>query len=165
MRAMPRPTAAVDGGSTRVRRGAVAASLVITLVLSLYSSVRYVWEGGGDTIALAREAHGGVRAAPAPPGRPAPGESLVTAARAELRPGETWEVKTPAGGCLDADGQPPGNNSPRWRYAQHAFWLAFRLMPNAMNCTDPDVVLYWRRQAPDPDDIVVTSDRFRIVRP
>lgn len=151
---------------TTLRRSVVAVCLVIALVSGLLSAVRYsVWRTD-ETLSLLRSSHGGVRKAPTMrPGEPAPGEALVRAARRELRPGETWDVKTPAGGCLGPDGLPPGNNSPRIRYARHSFWLAFRLMPNAMDCTDPDVVLYWRRQAPDPENIVVRDKWFRIVRP
>ena len=149
----------------RLRRGAVAGALAITLISGVYSSVRYAVWRTDETITLARDARGGVRKAPSRPGEDAPGESLVRAARRELRPGETWDLATPAGGCLGPDGLPPGNNSPRIRYARHSFWLAFRLMPNAMDCTDPDVVLYWRRRAADPDDIVVRGEWFRIARP
>lgn len=150
---------------TTLRRSVVAVCLVLALISGVFSGVRYTVWRIDETIWMASQSHDGVRIAPHRPGEPHPDEELVRAARKELRPGETWDLKTPAGGCLGPDGLPPGNNSPRIRYARHSFWLAFRLMPNAMDCTDPDVVLYWRRKPPDPDAIVLRSEWFRIVRP
>jgi len=77
-------------------------------------------------------------------------ERLVMAARRELAAGETWSLHTASGACV--------RDEPM-------YWLAFRLMPNTADCSEPDVAIYWGVDAPDGSRVVRTGRSFFLVRP
>lgn len=132
--------------------------------MSLFSAAMGARERTEETVVLAAELQSEVRRAPGREGRRLT-ESFVAAARAALAPGESWELITPVGRCHGRDGLPPGNGSPRVRYVGPYFWLAFRLMPNPADCSDPDVLLYWRVAPPPGSSIVALDADFAIARP
>jgi hypothetical protein len=45
------------------------------------------------------------------------------------------------------------------------YWLAFRLVPNSPDCTDPDVEIYWKIAPPPNADVVERGPDFTVVRP
>ena len=77
-------------------------------------------------------------------------ERLVTAARRELVAGETWSLHTVKGECIREEPM---------------YWLAFRLMPNTADCSDPDVAIYWGADPPDGSRVVRMGRSFAMVRP
>lgn len=78
--------------------------------------------------------------------------SLVSAVRKELRPGETWTLFTPDGRCRE--------DSLRF------FWLAFRLMPNIAECEGiPEVIVVYRVDPEGLGKIVVQGNRYAVIRP
>ena len=77
-------------------------------------------------------------------------ERLVVAARRELKPGEAWSLHTARGACVRAE---------------PFYWLAFRLMPNTADCSEPDVEIYWGVDPPGGSRVVRTGRAFAMVRP
>lgn len=78
-------------------------------------------------------------------------EATVAAARARLRPGETWALTTPDGRCAEDS----------YRY----FWLAFRLYPNQPDCTAPQVEVLVGVTPPADAGIVSAGAGWTVVRP
>lgn len=147
---------------SRLRSGVLAAALAVAVPMSVLSAVREVQERTEETIELAEQEQSEVRSAAGV--RPRLTEPFVSAARSTLAPGESWELITADGGCRGPDGMLPGNNSPRIRYANPFFWLAFRLLPNPTDCTDPDLVFYWNTPPPEGSDVVADGRHFAVVR-
>lgn len=79
-------------------------------------------------------------------------ESAAHAIREALRPGERWATVTPLGRCADVD-----------LYA--FYWLAFRLVPNAPDCENPDVELFLSVDPPREATIIERGEGFAVVRP
>jgi hypothetical protein len=78
-------------------------------------------------------------------------EATVAAARARLRPGETWALTTPDGRCAEDS----------YRY----LWLAFRLYPNPPDCTAPQLEVLVGVAPPAGATIVATGPGWTVVRP
>jgi hypothetical protein len=133
---MPRlPITGIPVGISIVVGLALAGSALVTL--------------GDQTISFARAKQKEVGRLPAP--MP---EALVSAARSELRPGETWTLYTMRGRCRD-DGL---------RY----FWVAFRLLPNAAECDEaPAVIIAYRIDdlVEILGDVVARGKGWAVIRP
>jgi hypothetical protein len=106
----------------RLARKALAPALVVAwasfvlacaMVISLGYQTRFFRQQGLQEVGTSQQ-----RTPPMP-------EAAVAAARAQLRPGDTWSLTTPDGRC-EADS---------YRY----IWLAFRLHPNRPDCRAPQV--------------------------
>jgi hypothetical protein len=78
-------------------------------------------------------------------------EATVAAARARLRPGETWALTTPDGRCAEDS----------YRY----LWLAFRLFPNPPDCTAPRVEVLVGVTPPAGATVVAAGAGWTVVRP
>jgi hypothetical protein len=78
-------------------------------------------------------------------------EATVAAARARLRPGETWALITPDGRCVEDS----------YRY----LWLAFRLFPNPPGCTAPQVEVLVGVTPPAGATIMAAGAGWTVVRP
>ena len=79
-------------------------------------------------------------------------ETAARALRNALRPEESWATTTSLGRCADVD-----------VYAFH--WMAFRLVPNPPDCTNPDVELFLRLAPPQDAVIIERGQDYAIVRP
>ena len=135
------------GPMRRLPIAAIPAGISIVVALALASSALVTL--GDQTISFARANQTEVGRLPAP--MP---EALVSAARSELRPGETWTLYTMRGRCRD-DGL---------RY----FWIAFRLLPNAAECdTDPSVIIAYRidELVEVLGDVVSSGKGWAVIRP
>lgn len=84
-------------------------------------------------------------------GEPPMSEAAVRAIRDVLRPGESWATTTSLGRCADID-------------VFAFYWLAFRLIHNVPDCTNPDVELYLRLNPPPGVTIVDRGDGYAVVR-
>jgi hypothetical protein len=77
-------------------------------------------------------------------------EAAVDAARARLRPGETWALTTRDGRCAEDS----------YRY----LWLAFRLYPNPPDCAAPQVEVLVGVTPPVDASIVAAGAGWTVVR-
>lgn len=80
---------------------------------------------------------------------PVPPE-LIDVARDVLRPGESWTLITDRGTCRE--------------FEYGLFWTAFHLLPNVVDCEDPDVELLVRVPPGDDVRVIGEGDRFWVVR-
>ncbi len=78
-------------------------------------------------------------------------EDAAHAIRRALHPGESWATVTQYGRCGDVD-----------LYA--FYWLAFRLVPNPPDCTNPDFELFLRIDPPTDAVIVDRGRDYALVR-
>jgi len=78
-------------------------------------------------------------------------EAAVAAARARLRPGDTWALTTPDGRC-EADS---------WRY----LWLAFRLYPNRPDCRAPQLEVAYGVAPPVDAEVLSAGASWSVRRP
>jgi hypothetical protein len=78
-------------------------------------------------------------------------EPAVAAARARLRPGDTWALTTPDGRC-EADS---------WRY----LWLAFRLYPNRPDCRAPQLEVSYGVATPVGAEVLSAGADWSVRRP
>lgn len=136
-----------DRGSTRHLLTAIPAGISIVVGLALAGSALVTI--GDQTISFARASQTEVGRLPPP----LP-EALVSAARKELQPGETWTLFTRNGRCRDDS----------LRY----FWIAFRLLPNAAECDEaPSVILAYRIDdlLPALGNVVARGKGWAVLRP
>jgi hypothetical protein len=78
-------------------------------------------------------------------------ETAVAAARAQLRPADTWALTTPDGRCEEDS----------YRY----IWLAFRLHPNRPDCRAPQLEVVYGVAPPAGATVVAAGGGWSVVRP
>jgi hypothetical protein len=78
-------------------------------------------------------------------------ESAALAMRDALEPGNSWAVVTEFGRCADI-------------HLYAFYWLAFRLVPVAPDCVDPDVELYLEIEPPRDAVVIDRGPDFWVVR-
>jgi hypothetical protein len=129
-------------------RSALAPALILAWASFALACVTVVSLGYQTWFFQQRDLHelgtGQRRTAPMP-------EAAVTAARARLRPGDTWALLTPDGRCAEDS----------YRY----IWLAFRLYPNQPDCRAPRVEVVYGVTPPREADVVSAGDGWTLVRP
>jgi hypothetical protein len=133
---------------TGVARMTLAPALIPAWVSFVLACVIVISLGYQTRFFQQRDLHevgtGQRRTAPMP-------EAAVAAARAQLRPGETWALTTPDGRCAEDS----------YRY----LWLAFRLYPNAPDCTAPQVEVMVGVTPPVDAKVVSARAGWTVVRP
>ncbi len=122
-----------------VAAGGVAITLLVPALLLVFEQTRDFRERGLTEVGSAAF------------GEPPASETAALALQEALRPGESWASVTELGRCADVD-------------LYLFYWLAFRLVPNAPDCADPDVELYWRIDPPPGVEIVERGPSFTVVR-
>lgn len=133
-----------------MRRGRIAAiasgsSIVVGIALACSALVTL----GDQTLSFARANQTEVGRLPPP--MP---EALVSAARSELRRGETWTLYTASGRCRED--------------ALRYFWIAFRLLPNAAECDKvASVIIAYRLDdfAEVLGNVVARGNGWEVIRP
>lgn len=124
----------------QVGTAAVALSLLIPVVLVLWDQTQHFRARGLTEV--------GSPAFQEPP----MSEAAARAIRNALRPGESWATTTSLGRCRDID-------------IDAFYWLAFRLIRNIPNCTNPDVELYLRGLEPPPGATIIERGKdYAVVR-
>jgi hypothetical protein len=113
--------------------------LACVIVISLGYQTHFFQQRGLQEVGTGQR-----RTAPMP-------EAAVTAARAQLRPGETWALTTPDGRCAEDS----------YRY----IWLAFRLYPNRPDCRAPQVEVGYGVNPPVEANVVSAGAGWAVVRP
>jgi hypothetical protein len=133
---------------TGVARKALAPALIPAWVSFVLACVIVISLGYQTRFFQQRDLHevgtGQRRTAPMP-------EAAVAAARAQLRPGETWALTTPDGRCAEDS----------YRY----LWLAFRLYPNPPECRAPQVEMVLGVTPPLDAKVVSAGAGWTVVRP
>jgi hypothetical protein len=109
------------------------------MVVSLGYQTRFFQQRGLHEVGTGQR-----RVAPMP-------EAAVTAARARLRPGDTWALTTPDGRC----------SQDSYRY----LWLAFRLYPNKPDCRAPRVEVMVGVAPPGDANVVSAGAGWTVVTP
>jgi hypothetical protein len=129
----------VQAGTT-----AVALTLAVPVVLVLFQQTQHF------------RAHGLSEVGSVAFGDPPMSEAAAHAIRRALRPGESWSLVTSSDRCTDVD---------IYVNLYALYWLAFRLVPNTLDCVHPDVQLYLQFAPPRDATVVERGADYAVVRP
>jgi hypothetical protein len=118
----------------------VALTLLLPTALLIFDQTRYFHARGLTEVGSAA-----FEEPPIP-------ESVARSFEDALQPGDSWASVTTLGRCADVD-------------LYLFYWLAFRSVPNAPDCANPDVALYWKTPPPRNATIVDRGRDYAVVRP